>query len=52
MLAISQLFHSLAIRSERDSLFAIGIFSNPAMLGAVLLKYARTRRRGRALRAA
>jgi len=40
VLTISQLFHSMAIRSERESLFIIGIFSNPAMLGAVLLTVA------------
>jgi Ca2+-transporting ATPase len=37
VLVISQLFHSLAVRSERESLLSIGITSNPAMLGAVLL---------------
>jgi Ca2+-transporting ATPase len=37
VLTVSQLFHSLAVRSERESLFAIGVTSNPAMLGAVLL---------------
>lgn len=37
VLTVSQLFHSLAIRSERESLFTIGVFSNPAMVGAVLL---------------
>ena len=37
VLTISQLFHSLAVRSESASLFTIGLFSNPAMLGAVLL---------------
>ncbi|MGB5178171.1 MAG: cation-translocating P-type ATPase [Gammaproteobacteria bacterium] len=40
VLTISQLFHSLAIRSERESLFSIGLSSNPAMLGAVLLTMA------------
>jgi Ca2+-transporting ATPase len=40
VLTVSQLFHSLAIRSERESLFAIGILSNPAMLGAVVLTIA------------
>ena len=40
VLTISQLFHSLAIRSERASLFSIGLLSNPAMLGAVLLTLA------------
>ena len=37
VLTISQLFHSLAVRSERASLFQIGVATNPAMLGAVLL---------------
>ena len=37
VLTISQLFHSMAVRSERASLFRIGVASNPAMLGAVLL---------------
>ena len=37
VLTISQLFHSLAVRSEADSLLRIGIATNPAMLGAVLL---------------
>jgi len=37
VLTISQLFHSLAVRSERESLFTIGLMSNRYMLGAVLL---------------
>jgi Ca2+-transporting ATPase len=37
VLTLSQLFHSMAVRSERASLFQIGLTSNPAMLGAVLL---------------
>ena len=37
VLTISQLFHSLAVRSERQSLFSLGVLSNPYMLGAVLL---------------
>jgi Ca2+-transporting ATPase len=37
VLTISQLFHSLAVRSEYDSIFSIGLRSNPYMLGAVLL---------------
>jgi Ca2+-transporting ATPase len=37
VLTISQLFHSLAVRSETASLFTIGLFSNLPMLGAVLL---------------
>jgi Ca2+-transporting ATPase len=36
VLVVSQLFHSLAIRSERDSLFSIGLFSNPALLLAIV----------------
>jgi len=40
VLTISQLFHSLAVRSERASLFSIGLCSNPAMLAAVLLTMA------------
>lgn len=37
VLALSQLGHVLAIRSERDSLFRIGLRSNLPLLGAVLL---------------
>jgi Ca2+-transporting ATPase len=37
VLTLSQLFHSLAVRSERASLLRIGLFSNLPMLGAVLL---------------
>jgi Ca2+-transporting ATPase len=40
VLTISQLFHSLAVRSERESLLTIGVLSNPYMLGAVLLTVA------------
>jgi len=36
VLTVSQLFHSLAVRSETISLFSIGLRSNPAMLAAVL----------------
>ncbi len=36
-LVISQMGHALAIRSERDSVFKIGLFSNKALLGAVAL---------------
>jgi Ca2+-transporting ATPase len=38
-LTLSQMGHVLAIRSERDSLFTLGIFSNLPMLGAVLLTF-------------
>jgi len=37
VLTVSQLFHSLAVRSERESLFSQGLWSNPYMLAAVLL---------------
>ncbi len=37
VLTVSQLFHSLAVRSETESLFRIGLFTNLPMLGAVLL---------------
>ena len=37
VLTVSQLFHSLAVRSERESIFTIGLLSNLPMLGALLL---------------
>lgn len=39
VLTLSQMGNALAIRSFRDSIFKIGIFSNPAMLFAVLLTF-------------
>ena len=39
-LTLAQMGNALAIRSNRDSLFSIGIFTNRAMLGAVLLTFA------------
>ncbi len=39
VLTLSQMGHVLAIRSERDSFFRQGIFSNPYLLGAVLLTF-------------
>jgi P-type Ca2+ transporter type 2C len=36
-LTLSQMGNALAIRSSRDSLFQIGLFSNKPLLGAVLL---------------
>ena len=36
VLVFAQLFHSLAIRSERYSLLSIGLFTNPALIVAVL----------------
>jgi Ca2+-transporting ATPase len=38
-LTLSQMGNALAIRSGRDSLFKIGLFSNKALLGAVLLTF-------------
>jgi Ca2+-transporting ATPase len=37
VLTVSQLFHSLAVRSEHVSIFKLGLTSNLPMLGAVLL---------------
>jgi P-type Ca2+ transporter type 2C len=37
VLTVSQLFHSLAVRSETGSLFRMGLFGNLPMLGAVTL---------------
>ena len=37
VLTVSQLFHSLAVRSETSSLWRIGLFSNLPMLFAVSL---------------
>jgi Ca2+-transporting ATPase len=36
VLVFAQLFHSLAIRSERHSLLSIGLFTNPALIVAVV----------------
>ena len=36
-LTVAQLVHSMVIRSETESLFTIGLFSNKPLLGAVLL---------------
>jgi Ca2+-transporting ATPase len=38
-ITLSQMGHVLAVRSNRDSLFKIGLFSNKALLGAVLLTF-------------
>jgi Ca2+-transporting ATPase len=40
MLCFVQLGHVLAVRSERESLFRLGLFSNRPLLGAVLLAVA------------
>jgi Ca2+-transporting ATPase len=40
VLCLSQLGHALAIRSERDSTFRLGLWSNPVLMGAVLFTLA------------
>ena len=40
VLSLSQMGHVLAIRSDRESLFKLGLFSNKPLLGAVLLTFA------------
>ena len=40
LLVFSQLLHALALRSDRDSLFAIGVLSNKAMLATILASVA------------
>jgi Ca2+-transporting ATPase len=39
VLSLSQMGHVLAIRSDRESLFSIGLFSNRPLLGAVVLTF-------------
>lgn len=39
VLSLSQMGHVLAIRSERESLFTLGLFSNMPLIGAVLLTF-------------
>jgi Ca2+-transporting ATPase len=40
VLTLSQMGNALAVRSERDSLFQIGLLSNKSLLGAVILTLA------------
>ncbi len=40
VMCLTQLGHVLAIRSEKESLFKQGLFSNKPLLGAVLLSFA------------
>jgi Ca2+-transporting ATPase len=40
VLTLSQMAHVMAVRSEAHSLFRIGVFSNPSLLGAVALTVA------------
>lgn len=39
VLCLAQMWHVLAIRSERESLFTQGVFTNKLLLGAVLLTF-------------
>jgi len=39
-LALAQMGNALAIRSDRLTLFQLGIFTNPALIGAVVLTFA------------
>ncbi len=39
VLCLTQLGHVLAIRSEKESLFKMGLFSNKYLLGAVVLTF-------------
>lgn len=39
VLTLSQMGHVLAIRTERESLFSVGVFSNPLLVFAVLLTF-------------
>jgi len=39
VLTLTQMGHVMAIRSDRESLFAIGVFSNPALLASVCLTF-------------
>jgi Ca2+-transporting ATPase len=36
-LVTAQIFHPLEIRSDRDSLFSIGFFGNPYLIGALVV---------------
>lgn len=40
VLTLSQMAHVLAIRTERESLFSVGVLSNPLLILAVLLTFA------------
>ncbi|GBE06165.1 calcium-transporting ATPase [bacterium BMS3Abin10] len=40
VLCLSQMGHVLAVRTDRESLFKIGLFSNKTLLGAVILTFA------------
>ena len=40
VLAGTQLFYALAVRSKTRSIFQIGLFSNPYLIGAILTGFA------------
>jgi len=40
VLTLSQMGHVLAIRTEKESIFSVGVFSNPLLIFAVLLTFA------------
>ena len=40
VLTLSQMGHVLVIRTEKESLFSVGVFSNPLLIFAVLLTFA------------
>ena len=40
VLCFSQLGHVMAIRSEKESIFKIGLFSNKPLLGALIITFA------------
>ncbi|MBD3675783.1 MAG: cation transporting ATPase C-terminal domain-containing protein [Planctomycetaceae bacterium] len=39
VLTLSQMGNAMAVRSERESLFQLGLFSNPALLASVALTF-------------
>lgn len=39
VLTLSQLAHVMAIRSEKESLFSVGFFSNPAMAASIIFTF-------------
>jgi len=39
VLTLSQLGHAIAIRAERDSIFTVGFWSNPVLMGTVVVTF-------------
>ncbi|GAB5441061.1 MAG: cation-translocating P-type ATPase [Fuerstiella sp.] len=39
VLTLSQMGNALAIRSDRDTVYRLGLFSNPSLIGAILLTF-------------